>query len=194
MPQKFGSLVVKSTWHAADLAPPHIYPDSGVGMRSMNFLNDDPKGIFALDGVRQAQKRPIPLQVHFATDADLARTDGGFNAGYIRTNESPVGDPGVRFAPGDAIVTGTRGEQWPIQRDRFEATYVPSDEGGSFGTDGPFHKVAGPVPVRRMDEAFSVSALWGELTGNPGDYLVQYGPGDFGVVSAEIFTDTYDMM
>lgn len=163
-------------------------------MRSMNFLKSEPNGIFALDGVRHAQKRPLSLQVHFATAADVARTDGVFNAGYIRTRETPVGDPGVRFAPGDAIVTGTRGEQWPIQRDRFEATYAPSGEGGAFGTDGPFHKVAGPVPVRPMDEAFSVSASWGELSGGPGDYLVQYGRGDFGVVSGESFADTYEMM
>lgn len=160
----------------------------------MDFLKDIPNGLLALDGVRQAQKRPIPLQVHFATDADMARTDGVFNAGYIRTGETPAGDPGVRFSPGDAIVTGTRGEQWPIQRDRFEATYAPSDEGGSFGTDGSFHKVAGPVPVCRMDETFSVTASWGELTGGPGDYLVQYGPRDFGVVSAELFADTYELM
>lgn len=163
-------------------------------MRNMNFLSDDPNGIFSLDSVQQAQKRPIPLQVHFATEADLARTDGAFNAGYIRTNETAVGDRGVRFVPGDAIVTGTRGEQWPIQRDKFEATYAPSQEGGAFGTDGLFHKVAGPVPVRCMDEPFSVSASWGELTGGPGDYLVQYGPGDFGIVSTESFGDTYELV
>jgi hypothetical protein len=162
-------------------------------MRNMNFLSDDPDGIFSLDGVQRAQKRPIPLQVHFATEADLARTEGAFNAGRIRTSETAADDPGVRFAPGDAIVTGTRGEQWPIQRDKFEATYAPS-EGGAFGTDGLFHKVGGPVPVRRMDEPFTVTASWGELTGDPGDYLVQYGPGDFGIVSTDSFGDTYEMV
>jgi hypothetical protein len=163
-------------------------------MRSMNFLKDDPRGIFAMDGVQRAQKRPVPLRVHFATESDLARTDGVFNGGHIHTRETAVGDPGVRFVPGDAIITGTRGEQWPIPRDKFEATYAPSEEGGAFGTDGLFHKVAGPVPVRRMDEAFSVSASWGELTGGPGDYLVQYGPGDFGIVSIDSFGDTYEMV
>lgn len=163
-------------------------------MQSMNYVKEDPSGIFCLDGVQRAQKRPTPLQVHFATHEDLARTDGAFNAGYILTSETPVGDRGVRFAPGDAIVTGTRGEQWPIQRDKFEATYVPSEDAGAFGTDGLFHKVAGPVPVRRMDEAFSVSASWGELAGRPGDYLVQYGPRDFGVVSTESFADTYEVV
>ena len=163
-------------------------------MRSMNFLKEDPNGIQSLDGVRQAQKRPIPLQVHFATEADLTRTDGVFNDGRIRTRETAVGDPGVRFAVGDAIVTGTRDEVWPIRRSRFEATYTPSDEGGAFGTDGRFHKVAGPVPVCCMDEPFTVSASWGELTGNPGDYLVQYGPGEFGIVSTDSFDDTYDVV
>lgn len=163
-------------------------------MRSMNFLKHEPQGILSLDGVQRAQKRPIPLQVHFATDADLARSDGVFESGRIRTPETAVGDEGVRFSAGDAILTGTRGEQWPISRGQFEATYAPAGEGGAFGTDGPFHKVAGPVPVRRMDEAFAVTASWGELSGGPGDYLVQYGPGDFGIVSAEVFSDTYDMV
>lgn len=144
--------------------------------------------------MRQALKRPIPLRVHFATDADLTRTDGAYNNGRIRTKETAVGDPGVRFAVGDPIVTGTRDEVWPIRRHRFEATYAPSDEGGAFGRDGLFHKVAGPVPVCCIGEAFTVSASWGELTGNPGDYLVQYGPGDFGIVSTDSFGDTYDMV
>lgn len=163
-------------------------------MRSMDFLKDDPRGIMALDGVRRARKRPIPLRVHFAAEADLARTDGAFNAGRIRTRETAADDPGARFAPGDAIVTGTHGEQWPIPRDRFEATYVPSVPGGAFGTDGLFHKIGGPVPVRRMDEPFRVTALRGELVGGPGDYLVQYGAGDFGIVTADIFADTYDIV
>jgi hypothetical protein len=160
----------------------------------MDFLRDNPSGILALDGVQRARKRPIPLRVHFSTAADLARTDGAFSHGHLRTHETAAGDPGVRFVPGDAIVTGTRGEQWPIQRDRFEATYVPSEPGGAFGADGLFHKVGGPVPVRRMDEPFTVRAIRGQLVGGPGDYLVQYGPGDFGIVSAEIFTDTYEFV
>lgn len=163
-------------------------------MRSMNFLKDEPSGILALDGVQRARKRPIPLQVHFATEADLARTGGAFSGGYIRTRETAAGDPGVRFAPGDAIVTGTRGEQWPIPRARFEATYLPSGEGGAFGTDGLFHQTGHPVLVRRMDEAFGVSVAWGELAGGPGDWLVQYAPGDFGIVSADIFADTYELV
>lgn len=163
-------------------------------MRSMDFLKDDPRGILALDGVQRARKRPIPLHVHFAVPADLARTDGAFSGGHIRTRETAADEPGVRFVPGDAIVTGTRGEQWPIPRERFEATYVPSAQGRAFGTDGLFHKVGDPVPVRRMDEAFRVTVSRGELVGGPGDYLVQYGPGDFGIVSADIFADTYELV
>ena len=30
------------------------------------------------------------------------------------------------------------------------------------------------------------------LQGEPGDYLVQYGPGDYGVVGREIFGKTYE--
>jgi hypothetical protein len=45
-----------------------------------------------------------------------------------------------------------------------------------------------------MDEPFTVTAPWGELTGGPGDYLVQYGPGDFGTVDSGSFSDTYDLV
>ena len=31
----------------------------------------------------------------------------------------------------------------------------------------------------------------GVLRGAPGDWLVQYGPGDFGVVAADVFGQTY---
>ena len=44
-----------------------------------------------------------------------------------------------------------------------------------------------------MQEPFQVKVSWSAdlLQGEAGDFLVQYGPGDYGVVGAEIFKETY---
>ena len=50
-------------------------------------------------------KRPIPLSARFTTTPGTCQTLEG----------------NVRYQPGDAILTGTRGEQWPVRRDLFLA-------------------------------------------------------------------------
>jgi hypothetical protein len=49
------------------------------------------------------------------------------------------------------------------------------------------------VEVKQMDTDFSVKVSWSEdlLYGKPGDYLVTYGPNDFGVVAKDVFEETY---
>ena len=88
---------------------------------------------------------------------------------------------------GDAIMTGTEGEQWPIPAEKFAQTY---DDLG----DGTASKKNIPVFAKEMSEPFQVKVSWSDdlLQGAPGDYLVQYGPGDYGVVGREIFGKTYE--
>lgn len=160
--------------------------------RNMNFVKELQNGIRALDRVYSAKKKPMPLEVHFATEADLVREDAPYNKGHIITRETAEGGVGVKFEAGDAIVTGIEGEVWPISREKFNATYAPSSGGLELGTDGSFHKVAGAVNVRPMNMPFRVSAPWGELRGRKGDFLVEYGPEDYGVVGEEIFKKTYE--
>ena len=132
-------------------------------------VDDNPDVSQDPDGFKTA-KLPIPLEFRYA-EADET----------IDTKEGPVG-----ANAGDAIMTGTEGEQWPIPAEKFAQTY--NDLG-----DGTAAKKNIPVFAKQMMVPFKVKVSWSNdlLQGEPGDYLVQYGPGDYGVVGREIFAKTY---
>jgi PGDYG protein len=152
-------------------------------------------GLASLPSPTWVQKRPIPLDVHFAVQSDLTRTDPPYNKGHIRTRETSAGDAGVAFKAGDAILTGTEKDSWPIAKATFEATYAPS-EGSRMGQDGKFFKKPQPILGVQMKEPFAVTASWGRLEGKPGDWLVQYDEAgkDFGIVGEAIFEQTYERL
>src|SRR5215510_13811569 len=89
------------------------------GTRDMDALKTR-GGLASLPSPIWVQKRAVPADVHFATRSDLVRTDAPYNEGHIRTKETPSGDAGVAFQVGDAILTGTAKESWPIARATFE--------------------------------------------------------------------------
>ncbi len=97
--------------------------------------------------------------------------------------------------PGDAIITGTAGEHWRVSRARFPAKYrpVPPTPAGEAGiyVSLPYRILAVP-----MSEPFEVllADRVSRLTGGAGDWLVDYGDGSFGVVSAAIFAGTYEIV
>lgn len=149
----------------------------GAGGRGARMICGNDIDIADHPGVLLARKRPVPVEVSFAT-----------NDGSIRTSE------GVQaYQAGDAICTGVEGEQWPIQRQRFEATYEPMD-GQAMGEDGRYVKRPLQVRVLRMDAPFYVETGWGRLEGDAGDWLVEYGPGDRAVVNGAIFDKTYELL
>jgi hypothetical protein len=164
---------------------------SPTGLRNMDYLKTV-GGLPSMPGVSWVQKQPEPVDVHFAQAEDASRTDAPYNRGHILTRETPKGDLGVRFQKGDAVVTASSGESWPIARDTFESTYsaIP---GGRMGQDGKFFKKALPVLGVQMHEPFSVTASWGNLEGKSGDWLIQYDEDgrDFGIVGETIFERTY---
>jgi hypothetical protein len=166
----------------------------GGARRDMDALKSS-GGLASLTSPVWVQKRAIPLDVHFAAAHDLSRRDPPFDGGHIRTRETPAGDPGVAFQAGDAILTGTSKETWPIARATFEATYAPV-AGGRMGRDGKFFKKPAPILGVQMDEPFAVTASWGRLEGEPGDWLVQYDEAgnDFGIVGHALFEQTYDRL
>ena len=133
-------------------------------------LNADPSA-------QKVQKKAIPLQFRVT---DRPET--------IETLEGSVEAP-----TGAYIMTGTKGENWPIPGDKFDATYDIID---AWGDGGKASKKAIPVPAKQMQEDFFVTVSWSpdKLKGKPGDWLVQYGPGDYGVVEAAIFDETYDRL
>jgi hypothetical protein len=114
------------------------------------------------------------------------------------TLESAVGTN--RFAIGDALITGTTitgttGDRWCVSRDRFDAKYAAEAPTQS-GQPGSYRNRPLPVRARRMDAAFCVrrSAGGDVLLGAAGDWLVQYAPGDHGIVAQDRFARVYRVL
>jgi hypothetical protein len=118
-------------------------------------------------------KRPVPVAVRFAGED-----------GTCATMEGPV-----RYRAGDALVTGTLGEQWPISRDRFDQTYESV-------SDGIYRKRPVVAYALRLESAMSVrvGCQGDALDGRPGDWLLQYDDGEYGVVDADVFAQVYERL
>jgi hypothetical protein len=97
-----------------------------------------------------------------------------------------------RYAAGDALLTGSTGDRWCVSRDRFDAKYHPEPPTAR-GRDGRYRNCPLPVLVKRMTVSFTVERSAGGdlLRGNAGDWLVQYAPGDHGIVDAARFDSVY---
>lgn len=100
-----------------------------------------------------------------------------------------------RFEIGDALITGTTGSRWSVSIERFNNKYeavAPT----RFGDDGCY--IARPVPVLAKQIAVPFTAFRSNggdrLRGNAGDWLLQYGPGDFGVADSQRFTAVYQRL
>ena len=139
------------------------YLKETIGLDEMPDLSLDPEAF-------ETAKSPIPLEIRFAEEDETIQTKEG----------------SVDAKAGDAIMTGTEGEQWPIPREKFEQTYDVLESGLAAKKDIP-------VFAKEMLESFQVKVSWADdlLEGESGDYLVQYGEGDYGVVGRKIFEKTY---
>ncbi|MFI4891576.1 MAG: PGDYG domain-containing protein [Steroidobacterales bacterium] len=107
--------------------------------------------------------------------------------GQISTPEGSV-----HAAAGDAVVTDSTGDTWPVSRAYFPAKYRPVPPTVA-GTSGTYVSIAQPVLALRMDEPFQVVLSDGisRLTGHQGDWLVDSGDGGMRIVSAAAFARTY---
>ena len=103
-------------------------------------------------------------------------------AGTIDTLEGPV-----KYPTGYYIMTGPKGEQYPISPEKFKD--LKDDLGNGICTPKKIIKVA-----KLADHSGSVDTSWGEkLYYNPGeDVIVRHGPNDYGVVKKDIFDITYE--
>lgn len=123
----------------------------------------------------KAQKKIRKLKVYFA------KTDG-----VLQTLE---GD--VHYQANDAIITGTQGEQWPVQYQKFINSYqaiapIQMGENGDYQTN--------PITVTALkaEQPCQVTLSSGDiLTGQTNDYVLQYENGDYSIVSAKIFEEIY---
>jgi len=131
-----------------------------------------------LPGVVRARKRVLEVQVEFADSAMV-----------VQTLEGPV-----TAGPGDAIITGIRGERWPVSSKRFALKYEPVPPLVA-GQDGRYRTRSIIVHAVAMQEAFAVTLpdKSSRLEGRAGDWLVDYGDGSLGAVAAEIFAATYEV-
>lgn len=97
-----------------------------------------------------------------------------------------------RYQVGDAIITGCTGDRWSVDRHRFDAKYqavAPTVD----GQDGAYTAKPVPVLAKQIHEAFTAARSAGRdvLKGEAGDWLMQYGPGDFGVCGKSRFERVY---
>ncbi|RLJ65284.1 PGDYG domain-containing protein [Sulfurisoma sediminicola] len=97
-----------------------------------------------------------------------------------------------RYLAGDALITGSTGDRWSVSRGRFDEKYqaVPPLGHGDVG-----RYQARPIPVlaRQMPEPFTIARRAGGdlLRGQANDWLLQYAPGDYGIVENARFERVY---
>jgi hypothetical protein len=99
------------------------------------------------------------------------------------------------YAAGDALLTGSTGDRWCVSRARFDAKYRP-EAPAQPGKPGRYRNLPVPVLAKRMHGTFSVprSAGGDVLLGNAGDWLLQYAPGDHGIVASARFASVYRLV
>jgi hypothetical protein len=101
----------------------------------------------------------------------------------------------VHALPGDAIITGTAGEHWRVSRVHFADKYraVPPTIDGEAGR---YVSLPNRILAVLMTQPFEVMLADGQslLSGRAGEWLVDYGDGSLGIVSAAIFATTYEIL
>lgn len=139
--------------------------------------------------------------IDLVTEQESAVNDAWFETGSFETFKKPAREkyeiataPGtvttlegpVRYDTGHYIMTGPKGEQYPITPEKFNEL---KDDNGD-GTASP-KKIMKMAKLADHDGVLHTS--WGDLnytTGN--DYIVRHGTGDYGAVKRDIFHQTYD--
>lgn len=106
---------------------------------------------------------------------------------------SAVGDN--HYKAGDALLTGSTGDRWCVSRDRFDAKYRP-EAPTRHGEAGHYRNLPAPVLAKQMHVPFRVARSAGGdlLQGDAGDWLLEYAPGDHGVVARVRFERVYRLL
>jgi len=122
-------------------------------------------------------KKPVSVPAEFAAQD-----------GVCETLEGPV-----RFQAGDAILTGVKGERWPVRRELFLSSYRPVPPTQS-GENGRYIKLSSITHALRADRACDVPVGWQRdpLHAKPGDWLMRYADGSFGVIQDSVFRESYE--
>jgi hypothetical protein len=107
--------------------------------------------------------------------------------GTLQSREGPN-----RYRTGDALITGSTGDRWSVTRDRFDARYqaiLPQ----AHGEDGGYRAKPVAVWAKQISTPFTVARRAGGdvLSGQAYDWVLQYAPGDYGVVEDARFRRVY---
>jgi hypothetical protein len=140
----------------------------------INIVESLDKGItdeWFAHGSFETYKHPTPI--HYKT---------AIASGTVDTLEGPV-----EYLAGHKIITGPKGEKYPVSPEKFADYYDDNKDGTA--TPKKIFKHA-----KLADHSGVVKASWGDLNYTAGeDYIVRHGPGDFGVVKKDIFAQTYEL-
>jgi hypothetical protein len=144
-----------------------------MNLRKYIKLFEDASGItdeWFNAGSFETYKRPNPERY------EIAQEDG-----VIQTLEGPV-----NYKQGYYILTGPKGEQYPIPPEKFREL---KDDAG----DGVCYPKKIVKLAKLADHNGSVATSWGEVLNYTADndYIVRHGPNDYGVVKKDIFEKTY---
>lgn len=141
-------------------------------MREWINLFEDINDAWFAKGAQKVYKRANPIQYQ------TAEQDGS-----IETLEGPVA-----YKAGYKIITGPKGEKYPIPPEKFASLYDDHSDGSA--TPKKIIKLA-----KLADHDGAVKTSWGETlnytAGN--DYIVRHGENDYGVVKKDIFAQTYQI-
>jgi hypothetical protein len=112
----------------------------------------------------------------------FAREDG-----EIMSREGPN-----RYHAGDALITGSTGDRWSVPRDRFDLKYDAVAPAAA-GDDGAYRARPVVVLAKQIAQPFTIARVAGGdlLTGVSGDWVMQYAPGDYGLVENARFASVY---
>jgi hypothetical protein len=137
-------------------------------VESMEGITDD----WFRQGSFETYKHPTPIRYKTATDS-----------GTVDTLEGPVD-----YQAGHKIITGPKGEQYPVNPKKFAEYYdINSDD---TATPKKIFKRA-----KMADHDGVVKASWGNLNYKAGeDVIVRHGENDYGVVKKDIFAQTYEVL
>ncbi|HEY2591308.1 MAG TPA: PGDYG domain-containing protein [Steroidobacteraceae bacterium] len=127
----------------------------------------------------RARKRIAAIEVRFATANGTLLTREGM----------------VHVRPGDAIVGDVGGDRWRVSKESFEHRYKPIPPTRA-GQPGRYESLPNEALAIVMDGPFDVVLRDGisQLHGERGDWLVDYGDGNLGIVAAEVFESTYEIV
>jgi len=170
--------LLKANWQYVESLANSLLKQKTLGTREVIEAMID-KGIAAWPGTKKVRSKSVDREVRFAD-----------TAGVCQTLEGPV-----RFSAGDALVTGSQSEEWPIPRTKFDHTYQPSGK-TELGSAGLYRKTPrdGIAIQLLAPRSIVLSNGRGVLQGQAGDWVIDYGEGDLSLVSRDLFSAYYDIL